>query len=646
MISAPSPPDPYQTAAAQAQMNKQTAITQQGLNSTDQYTPYGNLTYRQEGTWSDGTPHFAATQSLSPNEQNLLNLGEQSKTNLGNFAVNQTDQLQQQLGNPFQINPGSLGPYMALMAQPPANVTGGQTLAETTQGKNAQAAANLQTQIAGHTVAAPQTQFDNAGATQTAPANVAQAQITQAPGQIGAINSQSAGYIHPTYTAAPGSLNTYMDSYGQPVRQYGIDNNQGLTNQLFGAAMQTYQPQFDRQNEQVQSQLANQGLTPGSTGYDNSMADLYTGQNQLMSQTFLNGQNQAFNQSATRSQNAFNQGLQAEQTAFNQADTANQHNFSQGQTAQGQLFNQALQANNQNYNQAQTSNQNYWQDALNTNAQNFGQQQTSAQNAFANNLAANQQNYGQREQSAMDRYNSVLGANNQNFNQQHTANTTNYGQLLNNANFNASQLNEASQRLAAAAQSNEALQNQQYTQTTANNQFTAAQNQFNAGMYNANLQNALGMATQARDQPLNELSALMSGSQVQQPKYTSTPSTSVQSPDLIGAVNANYNARMQQYQSTMGGLGSIFGSLGGLIRMSDERLKEDVERVGQDPETGLNLYTYRYKPETGLGGGLMHLGLLAQDVEKKKPDAVVKHPSGFKAVDYGAALAPTQKKAS
>ena len=37
-------------------------------------------------------------------------------------------------------------------------------------------------------------------------------------------------------------------------------------------------------------------------------------------------------------------------------------------------------------------------------------------------------------------------------------------------------------------------------------------------------------------------------------------------------------------------------------------------------------------------GGLSHLGVMAQDVEKKIPDAVVDTDSGFKAVNYARVL--------
>jgi hypothetical protein len=100
----PSPPDPAATAAAQTQSNKDTAVAQYGLNATNQVTPYGNLTYNQIGTWEDGTPRFEATQSFSPEQQNLYNLSTQTQTNLGQLGVDQSAKVANILNTPFDLN--------------------------------------------------------------------------------------------------------------------------------------------------------------------------------------------------------------------------------------------------------------------------------------------------------------------------------------------------------------------------------------------------------------------------------------------------------------------------------------------------------------------------------------------------------------
>lgn len=97
----PSAPNPQATAAAQTASNKQTAISQAGLNATNQVTPYGNLTYSQIGTWGDGTPRFQATQSLSGAGQQLFNTGMKTQQNLANLAQEQSGRLSGLLNEPL-----------------------------------------------------------------------------------------------------------------------------------------------------------------------------------------------------------------------------------------------------------------------------------------------------------------------------------------------------------------------------------------------------------------------------------------------------------------------------------------------------------------------------------------------------------------
>jgi hypothetical protein len=103
-MDAPEAPDPKKTAEAQAEMNRETAVTQTGLNAQNQYTPTGSLTYSENGTWSDGTPRFSATQTYSPEEQQIFNLGQQTRTNLGNIGVEQSDKIRNLLNEPVNLD--------------------------------------------------------------------------------------------------------------------------------------------------------------------------------------------------------------------------------------------------------------------------------------------------------------------------------------------------------------------------------------------------------------------------------------------------------------------------------------------------------------------------------------------------------------
>ena len=84
--------------------------------------------------------------------------------------------------------------------------------------------------------------------------------------------------------------------------------------------------------------------------------------------------------------------------------------------------------------------------------------------------------------------------------------------------------------------------------------------------------------------------------------------------------------------SAASGLGSL-GMLG-MMAFSDERLKEDIHKIGES-DSGFPLYTFRYKWE---GPMSMHIGVMAQDVEKSRPEAVIHTPHGMM-VDYIQALA-------
>jgi hypothetical protein len=88
---------------------------------------------------------------------------------------------------------------------------------------------------------------------------------------------------------------------------------------------------------------------------------------------------------------------------------------------------------------------------------------------------------------------------------------------------------------------------------------------------------------------------------------------------------------VDQFGKLASGIGSILKFL-----PSDMRLKEDIEQVGALFD-GTPVYGYRYK-----GAPAYHIGLMAQDVEKITPDAVIEI-DGYKAVDYRAATEASRK---
>ena len=147
---------------------------------------------------------------------------------------------------------------------------------------------------------------------------------------------------------------------------------------------------------------------------------------------------------------------------------------------------------------------------------------------------------------------------------------------------------------------------------------------------------AFNEALTKRNQPIQELSALLSGSQVTQPTFAATPQTGVAGVDYTGLVNNQYQAQLQSANAGMGGLFGLLGTLGGSaikagMFSSDRRLKTDIRKVGM-LENGLPVYLFRYKE-----GGPMQIGLMAQDVEQVAPEAVGTDERGYLMVDYGMA---------
>lgn len=158
---------------------------------------------------------------------------------------------------------------------------------------------------------------------------------------------------------------------------------------------------------------------------------------------------------------------------------------------------------------------------------------------------------------------------------------------------------------------------------------------------------AIQEAAFLRSQPLNEITALMSGGQVTAPQFSPTPQTGVNPTDVLGATNMayqgqlnNYNQQMGQRNALMGGLFGLGGAaLGGWAGspagsaaiaglFSDRRVKEDIRRVGTT-DGGLPVYTFRY-----VGQPTVHMGVMAQEVERVMPEAVGE-VGGVKTVDYG-----------
>jgi hypothetical protein len=304
-----------------------------------------------------------------------------------------------------------------------------------------------------------------------------------------------------------------------------------------------------------------------------------TGQQAIMNRL----QPQLAQQSAATAQQLANQGITPGSEAYNNA-------MREQQQSQNDLLSQAalqgigldMSANQQGYGQAM-GQAGLFNQAL---GQGFGQ-------AVAGQQLGNQaigQNYGQA-MSSQDQANAAMAQN--------------YGQAGQSAGmYNQAAAQQYNQNLGAAQFGNQAQQQR--------------------------LQQNLAM----RNQPLNEIMGLLSGSQIQTPQFQGyAGGGNIQAAPVAQAATNQGNYNTAAYNAQMGALGGLYsgiGSLvgGGIAKYSDVRLKSNIVKIGSHPK-GFGIYEYDIF-------GRRERGVMAQEVEKIIPEAVLEHPSGFKMVNYGA----------
>ena len=105
---------------------------------------------------------------------------------------------------------------------------------------------------------------------------------------------------------------------------------------------------------------------------------------------------------------------------------------------------------------------------------------------------------------------------------------------------------------------------------------------------------------------------------------------------MFGA-QANYKIGADKAAADANPMGALLGAgaqLGAAAigKYSDRRLKQNIELVGRDERTGLNLYEFAYKDAPHE----RWRGVMADDVLQVMPSAVHTNEQGFMSVDYGA----------
>lgn len=138
--------------------------------------------------------------------------------------------------------------------------------------------------------------------------------------------------------------------------------------------------------------------------------------------------------------------------------------------------------------------------------------------------------------------------------------------------------------------------------------------------YNNAVNNALTTIPQLNAQSAQAQLQAGQFQQGQQAAVNQAPFTGLSSlAQILGVLPTNSS------QSTSSGNNSQSGFNFGLFN-SDIRIKENIVPMGT--ENGFNIYTFNYK-----GGTKKFIGVMADEVEEKMPEAVAKM-NGYKAVDY------------
>lgn len=226
--SAPAAPDPVVTAQAQTQSNVETARTNAALNRVNQVTPYGNMTYQNLGDqW--------ASQHTNQMQQ-AYNAGTYTPgSNNGNFVYQ--DEYNAALNDPNN-------PYK-----------------DTWQAT---------------TTLSPEQQrlYDQTTAGQLMYGDAALRGLSQLQGKIGSpvdyANAPAAGTAYQQQGQIAPTLTQDAWQAIQPNIGYGAESRARVEDALF----QRLAPSQNAQRAATNQSLANQGLTPGSEAYNNSMRAL------------------------------------------------------------------------------------------------------------------------------------------------------------------------------------------------------------------------------------------------------------------------------------------------------------------------------------------------------------------------------------
>jgi hypothetical protein len=537
-VSAPATPDYAGAAREQGAANVESARASAKLSNPNIYGPLGTQTVTY------GTPAFDQTAYDKAMADFQANQGRSAeRPDIGKFTTNRTDDESRIVGQDIdqQGYQNALMDWLNTTGKAPTREqytttadadtpTIRQTLTPDAQAtldaqqRVQRQLANLGEQGIGTARDVLSKPFNpNLPGIQTSLGNYGQVAQTPDLSQYGqAGNAPQAGQLAETpdlsqYGQAGGGPQAGMYGFaggGPRAGQYGLA--QGALNTANIAAMPVnagttgqqailsrLAPQIERSQEATRQRLANQGLVPGTQAYQTAMIEENQRGNDLYTQAALQGLNLDIGANAQ----GFGQALQSGQFG-NQAVA---QNFGQGQAAQ-QMRNAAM-------------------------AQNFGQGVTSQQ--LGNQSVLQNQQAGLAQQQAdMARQQQL------------------FGQGVTSTQLGNQAISQNQQAALAQQQAQNAAQLQQYNQALGGAQFG-----------NTAQQQSLAQQMALRNQPLNEITGLMSGSQISMPQFQGYQGQNIAPAPIFAGTQALGQAQMNQFgiesanaNATNAGLYSLGGS--------------------------------------------------------------------------------------
>jgi hypothetical protein len=661
--SAPAAPDPTATAAAQAQINRETAASQANLNRFDEFTPYGQSTWTQEAPppLADFVPTFESqpiyapgvyhepeyddegnveqegwmedpkitgykqvqtneapdpldptagkwtrTTTLDPEQQALFDKQKAVQSALSDVAVSQTGRVSAALAQPFSYDnvpaAGSLAGARAA-ADRVSQLAGtdfnlqGLAAAPTAQGITSAAARAAQ--LAG-------TDFNYAGLAPAASAqgissaaDIAAGSVSSpfglsgiaptAAGVSAAANRGEAGMAQPfNYTglpSAPGTagaeaaVGTATSSFADPYNYSGAPTapvgdaaaRQQVIDSVYGQYTSRLDPRFADAQQKLETQLANSGIIRGSRAFSESMDDFARAKNDA----YQMAQNAAIQAGGAEQSRLFGMGSAARQNAINEL------NYLRGLPAaeQGQLLGYQTQlAGLQGQVRAQGAQERLTErgvpisDAERLQAmrgREFDASQAVRDRSVQEDLLMRGLPMAEQQQ--------IAALRGQQFDAQAIERATAAQERLAQRAIPMAEQQQLAglygqQFDAQAAERDRSLQDRltQRQVPLAEQQAAYSMQQGLFGLDQSARARAIEESAYLRNLPLNETSALMSGTQIQNPQFSAAPQTGIQNVDYAGMVSNNYANQMKQYNAqiasnnaTTGAIAGMVGTLGG-----------------------------------------------------------------------------------